>query len=671
MSNLTRYNQSSEDKLYPDHEETVLGHMVLELQVPLATAVQRLKPWVKTHTRNAERAKTWGLGLTVVGVGGGLAIAATLGVSVGFGLGAIFPALGGLWNLTYKFQSDKEHTARDAEYLLLQTCPELVKLIYALAQRGMPTEIVVEAYDDLVHNFQANYAQISSTGILNGIDLEKEGIGQAFKDLIEEKMNMEVFSHETVHEFDKFQFGTIATHSEATAPLPNSPFRDRQSPLVGAATQLGAIEAAAATTPVISNPAIANPAIVNPAIAQQQSRKITDLPMPERALMVKQKLEESGFKLGEILSKSVTVIAGEQRGGKGTLLAMLGILMKAFNPSMKVLYFTAGSDLYPVGFDQVICSASFPGAEKPERLVFDELYKTVMGLKQYEHYEVENLFIVVDEAIALGDAADPVKNGEMAKFLLTQFSKTGAGAAIVLHASNLSAWLGIGNTGGLAQTFKTGSNFVGCVTQSIPNPKNPMRQLQIASGEYFLADPDNFGKKLKGADLGKVPDFLLTVKNPYNGSPDPVRSLLNLFPELINENPTTVLEAPKAASKQKPERSPETVEETVKNFWDGLQVTDHWASVTSDQSSAPDIGDEWRSTTVSAKKTPIASLDQQFDTISASLAAGQKGDALSISTLAIHFGLDEQQAAQLATVYAFKNKQTSRYDANQQALIKL
>lgn len=391
---------------------------------------------------------------------------------------------------------------------------------------------------------------------------------------------------------------------------------------------------------------------VESAVKQSQSgdqprsaMKLADLSLSQRALTIKAKLEESGFQLGSILSKSVTVIAGEQRGGKGTLLAMLGILMKAFNPELKVLYFTAGSDLYPVGFDKVICADSFPGDKNPDKRVFEELYNAVMSLKKYEHYEAKNFFIVVDEAIALGDSADPAKNQEMAKYLLTRFSKSGAGAAVVLHASNLSSWLGQGNTGGLAQTFKNSATFIGCGTQSIPDLANPMRQIQIASGEYFLADPDNFGKKAAGknSDLGKVPDFLLTRKNPHNGSPDPVRSLLTHFPELVNQNPVTVI---KSSSNSKVNAI--SLEDMDAEFW-GLDE--------------PAKSDPWQS----EQAIPVLTTDQKFQCLTNALAAMP---SLSVASIGSSLGLDLVEALQLATVYAFRNKTTTFYDPKIQSLVR-
>jgi|GEM_PF-2654671 len=376
----------------------------------------------------------------------------------------------------------------------------------------------------------------------------------------------------------------------------------------------------------------------------RSAMKIADLSLSQRALTIRAKLEESGFQLGSILSKSVTVIAGEQRGGKGTLLAMLGILMKAFNPELKVLYFTAGSDLYPVGFDKVICADSFPGDKNPDKRVFDELYSAVMALKKYEHYEAKNFFIVVDEAIALGDSADPAKNQEMAKYLLTRFSKSGAGAAVVLHASNLSSWLGRGNTGGLAQTFKNSANFIGCGTQSIPDSTNPMRQIQIANGEYFLADPDNFGKRAAGknSDLGKVPDFLLTRKNPHNGSPDPVRSLLTHFPELVNQNPVTVIN-----SSSNSKVSAISLEDMDADSW-GLDE--------------PAKSDAWQS----EQAIPILTTDQKFQCLTNALSTAP---SLSVASIGSSLGLDRADAFQLAVVYAFRHKKTTIYDPETQSLI--
>lgn len=89
-------------------------------------------------------------------------------------------------------------------------------------------------------------------------------------------------------------------------------------------------------------------------------------------------------------------------------------------------------------------------------------------------------------------------------------------------------------TGGLAATFKEGINFIGCTTQAIA--VGALRRMNVASGAYFKANPNNFGEPIKGGELGSVPEWLKGELHPGNGQPDPVRSLLKIFPELQQEH---------------------------------------------------------------------------------------------------------------------------------------
>ncbi|MEM7589966.1 MAG: hypothetical protein AAF383_00320, partial [Cyanobacteria bacterium P01_A01_bin.83] len=114
-----------------------------------------------------------------------------------------------------------------------------------------------------------------------------------------------------------------------------------------------------------------------------------------------------------------------------------------------------------------------------------------------------------------------------------RFAKTGAQLIIVLHAANLSSVVG-GKTNGLAETFKTGINFIGCDSQSVE--VDFLRKMFIASGKYFKANPNNFSTAIKQGELGEVPDWLKTEKHPGNGHPDPVRTLLKYFPEFYQEH---------------------------------------------------------------------------------------------------------------------------------------
>jgi hypothetical protein len=89
-------------------------------------------------------------------------------------------------------------------------------------------------------------------------------------------------------------------------------------------------------------------------------------------------------------------------------------------------------------------------------------------------------------------------------------------------------------TAGLADTFKQGVSFIGCVAQSVS--AGGLRKMNVASGAYFKANPENFGSPIKGGELGAVPEWLKVESHPGNGQPDPVRSLLTFFPEMVQEH---------------------------------------------------------------------------------------------------------------------------------------
>jgi hypothetical protein len=90
--------------------------------------------------------------------------------------------------------------------------------------------------------------------------------------------------------------------------------------------------------------------------------------------------------------------------------------------------------------------------------------------------------------------------------------------------------VGSGNTSGFSSTFKTGATFIGCEATS--KKIAPLRAISVATGRYFLADPDDFSKSLEAGHLGVVPGWLKTEINPATGQPDPARTLLKFFPEL-------------------------------------------------------------------------------------------------------------------------------------------
>ncbi|MBD2034025.1 hypothetical protein H6F76_03035 [Leptolyngbya sp. FACHB-321] len=267
--------------------------------------------------------------------------------------------------------------------------------------------------------------------------------------------------------------------------------------------------------------------------------EIRKLPLDERGQYIVDRLIADGFHIDRALSGSVIVVAGSQRGGKGTLLALLCILQQALTKGETAIrYYTAGNDIYPFKTLKTVCSDSFPGVKSKDeanRLVAAALNEEIQSYRQCENYERQGEMLVIDEAIALALITDPEVNRQQASYLLRQFAKSGGTCIIVLHASNLTAWVGNGNTAGLAQAFKSGVTLIGCKSKAMAT--KGLQATNVATGEYFFADPENFGTPLKDSPaLGKLPDWLLKVKHPGNGAPDPARSLLAFFPEMMSRD---------------------------------------------------------------------------------------------------------------------------------------
>ena len=210
--------------------------MVLELGMSPDEATQNLRPWVRDLDRSAGLSKKTAYIAAFVGAGAGLATAATMGI----GLTAILPIAAAAYNFFAGQQSAREQGVRESEYLLLKTCPELLKLIYALTQKGMPKEALVECYDDLLGAFTMQFQQRASLGMSDELDHD---IVRSFQEIVKQKCEAESLARAIVAETENFTFDTLYQSIE---PKPESlPAVADSGPVAtpsptGTATKLGA-----------------------------------------------------------------------------------------------------------------------------------------------------------------------------------------------------------------------------------------------------------------------------------------------------------------------------------------------------------------------------------------------------------------------------------------------
>ena len=231
-----------------------------------------------------------------------------------------------------------------------------------------------------------------------------------------------------------------------------------------------------------------------------------ELPLDQRAKAVVNRLIEGGFKIDECLGSQVVVICGTQRGGKGTLAAILATLSKALDSSLDTQYFTAGVDVYPFAC-HLTSALSFPGrdSDASDKSVADELLLFLRKLDGSEPYTNQNLLLVIDEATRLLSLLEEGDRTWAIQYLLNRFAKCGGTLILVLHASNLSSIAGKA-TAGLADTFKQSVSFIGCVAKSVK--VSGLRKINVASGAYFKANPNNFGEPVARGELGVIPEWL-------------------------------------------------------------------------------------------------------------------------------------------------------------------
>jgi hypothetical protein len=295
--------------------------------------------------------------------------------------------------------------------------------------------------------------------------------------------------------------------------------------------------------------------------------ELRQLPLEERAIALLDALSDSGFDVARAIADQITCICGNQRGGKGTLMAILATLACAVDPKTKVHYFTAGDDIYPFRCDKLYCRLTYPNddGETADAKVASALYEYLKTMDNGTQGSYNDIILVIDEAVALSDYLDSDQKQWMIRFLLTRASKKGAQIFIVLHGVNLTSWVGTGNAGGFSSTFKSGATFIGCEATS--KRINPLRVISVATGRYFIASPDDFSKSVANGDLGTVPEWLKVEVNPSTNQPDPARSILNFFPELRSGEQVNVLLTTKS-------NNPSSLSVETPALTDNVPVTD-------------------------------------------------------------------------------------------------
>ncbi len=420
MSNLTRYGQTALDKTFPDADESVFGHMVLELGMSPDEATQNLRPWVRDLDRSAELSKKTAYMAAFIGAGAGLATAATMGI----GLTAILPIAAAAYNFFAGQQSAREQGVRESEYLLLKTCPELLKLIYALTQKGMPKEALVECYDDLLGAFTMQFQQRASLGLSDELDHD---IVRSFQEIVKQKCEAESLARAIVAETENFTFDTLYQSTEPkTESLPavaDLGSVATSSP-IGTATKFGAVQ-------VPSSPA---------AQADWQTPKIQSTVTP----IVLSKLREVCDRNNSFY------VAGSKGSGKGIFASNLLRWKLDQYPNALALVLDPKGDVKESGYwrHERIRHFAFKGialsSEDYAEKVIEFLAEARHLVSQADVTRGMRLFLVLDELLTIKESISNALFAEFRRFGVSAIS-TGDSEGIHLIA--------------ITQSFNAGDSF--------------------------------------------------------------------------------------------------------------------------------------------------------------------------------------------------------------------
>lgn len=493
-SYVSRYNRSAYDRTHPDHDETVFGHLVLEMGLSVEQALAKLRPLVKDYAQSTEKSKV----ICASAGGVGIVIGILIGTSTGIGFSAIIPALAGIFAGSLAWDNNSEEPQRNAEYAVLRTAPGLLRVMYALSKRGLKPEILVESYDELIQQFGSYAGQHTHLGMDSSLDFGEAAIVQSFQGIFEEKAAIALHSNQIIDEWAGEGFEAV--YKDGQLPQVQPP----GTPAIGSHTRLNAIE----TPSVASN--TDSQSTQGGLLTLEQTLA---LPLAERADYLLEVLADYGCDLRNLVGRPTLAAGGLQRSGKTTLILLLAIFEKA--KGQKVFYITRDSDLYPIAFDGY-ASGSKGSAVDALMNLSDRINSGQMGALNGETW-------ILDEFSSTAKEMPEKVKDQFWGMALTGFAKQGGRVRFIVHHKTASA---NGIPGGEAETFKSEVKMFWTERDEMSDgtykPSGSYQLLAEVAGHYK-----------ETGETFTIPKWLKSDVNPaWHNAPCPVRSLLKFFPEL-------------------------------------------------------------------------------------------------------------------------------------------
>ena len=157
ISQLSKYNTSSSDSRSLDHEETILGHLILEKEYGLYDALTYLTSYAKQETKSWDSTESVSsAGFWVGIVAGGAAFIAVGAGPLGMAIGGVVAAIGSGGSWVLKDTAERVGALRRTEFELHRNHPWIRDRLWQLAEEGAGYTEIVAIYDQMIFNMFAN-----------------------------------------------------------------------------------------------------------------------------------------------------------------------------------------------------------------------------------------------------------------------------------------------------------------------------------------------------------------------------------------------------------------------------------------------------------------------------------------------------------------------------------
>lgn len=207
---LSQYSRGQADRTYADQHESLLGHLICERGKDVKSALEDLRPIVKTTHKETLTARDWCMKFGFGGIGVGVLVGA--GMGIGF---AVLPIIAGTVSLKFWADSRNEVPRREAEYHLLKTVGDLPEALYALHLRGVDTVRLVSAYDALVAAIEAR--------LEDSREFSEAEVGEFLQAKIQAQTGLEATTQSQSGIQNGGAEGNAKTESQALAPTELQP----------------------------------------------------------------------------------------------------------------------------------------------------------------------------------------------------------------------------------------------------------------------------------------------------------------------------------------------------------------------------------------------------------------------------------------------------------------